>query len=127
MLGGHRIASLNCLERARSPLKTRTPPTSARITPQGDPVPATLAEVLHALSDPVRLHIVRLAADAELACCEFGLDLPKATLSHHFKVLRTAGIITVREQGTRHLTTLNRAALDARFPGLIGAVLTAAD
>jgi DNA-binding transcriptional ArsR family regulator len=87
---------------------------------------ADLAAVLQALSDPVRLHIVRRAADHELACCEFGLDLPKATLSHHFKVLREAGVIAVRNEGTRHLTSLNRELLDERFPGLIDAVLAAA-
>jgi DNA-binding transcriptional ArsR family regulator len=86
----------------------------------------TIADVLQALSDPVRLHIVRLAAEHERACGEFGLDLPKNTLSHHFKVLREAGIIAVRNEGTRHLTSLNRKALDQRFPGLIKAVLTAA-
>ena len=86
---------------------------------------ATLADVLQALSDPVRLHIVRQSADRELACCEFGLDLPKATLSHHFKVLRNAGVIAVREQGTRRLTSLNRKPLEAKFPGLLKAILAA--
>jgi DNA-binding transcriptional ArsR family regulator len=85
----------------------------------------TLADVLQALSDPVRLHIIRRAAQRELACCEFGLDLPKATLSHHFKVLREAGIIAVRHEGTRHLTSLNRDELEKRFPGLLQAVLAA--
>jgi DNA-binding transcriptional ArsR family regulator len=87
---------------------------------------AGLARVLQALSDPVRLQIVRLAARGELACCEFGLDLPKATLSHHFKVLRQAGIIRVRAAGTRHMTSLNRAELQKRYPGLLKAVLAAA-
>jgi DNA-binding transcriptional ArsR family regulator len=84
---------------------------------------ATLAAVLQALSDPVRLHVLRCAAARERACCEFDLDLPKATLSHHFKVLREAGIIAVRMEGTRRLTSLNRESLDKRFPGLIDAVL----
>ncbi|HUB24146.1 MAG TPA: metalloregulator ArsR/SmtB family transcription factor [Tepidisphaeraceae bacterium] len=88
--------------------------------------PPSLARVLQALSDPVRLRIVSLSARGELACCEFGLGLPKATLSHHFKVLRQAGIIRVRTAGTRHMTSLNRAELDQRFPGLLKAVLAAA-
>jgi DNA-binding transcriptional ArsR family regulator len=84
---------------------------------------ATLAAVLQALSDPIRLHVVRCAAARERPCCEFDLDLPKATLSHHFKVLREAGIIAVRIEGTRRFTSLNRQSLDKRFPGLIDAVL----
>lgn len=93
----------------------------------GERLPADLmlADVLQALSDPVRLRIVHLAAERERACNEFGLDLPKATLSHHFKVLREAGVIAVRSEGTRHLTSLNRKALDAKFPGLMKAVLGA--
>ena len=89
------------------------------------PADLRVADVLHALSDPVRLRIVHLAAERERACNEFELDLPKATLSHHFKVLREAGVIAVRAEGTRHLTSLNRKALDAKFPGLMKAVLAA--
>jgi DNA-binding transcriptional ArsR family regulator len=102
-------------------------PTRAKSKPRRPTAPKvpTLPDVLQALSDPVRLHIVRLAARNELACCEFGLDLPKATLSHHFKVLHNAGLITARREGTRHLTSLNRDAIDARFPGLLDAVLAA--
>jgi DNA-binding transcriptional ArsR family regulator len=83
----------------------------------------TLPNVLQALSDPVRLHIVRFATRRERACGEFGLDLPKATLSHHFKVLRNAGVIVARAEGTRHLISINRKALDAKFPGLMKSVL----
>ena len=89
------------------------------------PAGVTLADVLASLSDPVRLKMVRLAAERERACNEFDFDLPKATLSHHFKVLREAGVIAVRTEGTRHLTSLNRKALDAKFPGLMKAVLSA--
>ena len=89
------------------------------------PVELKLADVLHALSDPVRLHIVKLSAERERACCEFELDIPKATLSHHFKVLREAGVILVRADGTRHLTSVNRRQLDTQFPGLLKSVLTA--
>ena len=89
------------------------------------PAGVTLSDVLAALSDPVRLRIVRLAAERVRACNEFNFDLPKATLSHHFKVLREAGVIAVRTEGTRHLTSLNRKALDAKFPGLMKAVLSA--
>ncbi|MGW8398730.1 ArsR/SmtB family transcription factor [Streptomyces lydicus] len=79
--------------------------------------------VLAALSDPVRLAIVaRLAdvePDGELACATFALPVSKSTQSGHFKVLREAGVIRQRDEGTRRLNRLRRDALDARFPGLL--------
>jgi DNA-binding transcriptional ArsR family regulator len=84
-----------------------------------------LPAVLHALSDPQRLRIVReLAASEEaLACGSFALDIAKSTRTHHFRVLREAGIIEQRREGTRKLSVLRRADLDARFPGLLDGVL----
>jgi DNA-binding transcriptional ArsR family regulator len=86
-----------------------------------------LVEVLHALSDPVRLQMVRKLDRAEgaLACGELLLPVSKSTGSHHFKVLREAGVVRCREEGTRRYYTLRRNDLDARFPGLIDAVLLA--
>jgi DNA-binding transcriptional ArsR family regulator len=84
-----------------------------------------LIDVLGALADPVRLAIVRQAAQGEFSCGEFCLKLPKATLSHHFKVLHRAGVIKVRVAGTRHFTSVNRSELDKRFPGLLKSVLAA--
>ena len=85
-----------------------------------------LGSVLYALSDPIRLRIVQaLAADGERACGTFALPLAKATLSHHLKVLREAGIVGVRQEGTQRLNSLRRADLDARFPGLLDAILGA--
>ena len=83
--------------------------------------------VLHALSDPQRLSIVKqLAQSAEpCACGGFGLDITKSTLTHHFRVLREAGVISQRVVGTSKLNSLRRDDLDARFPGLLEAVLAA--
>ncbi len=82
-----------------------------------------LAGVLHALSDPARLEIVRgLAADGERQCGTFDLGLTKATRSHHFKVLREAGLTYTRLEGTARFVTLRRDELDAKFPGLLDAV-----
>ena len=87
----------------------------------------TLAPVLTALSDPVRLKIVcMLATGGELSCGAFGLPIAKSTLTHHLKVLRDAGVITQRPVGTSRMTCLRREDLDARFPGLLDSVLTAA-
>ena len=83
-----------------------------------------LPAVLHALSDPARLAIVRaLAQDGERSCGTFELGLSKATRSHHFKVLREAGVTHTRLEGTTRRVSLRRDDLDARFPGLLDAVL----
>jgi len=88
--------------------------------------PLRLEAVLYALSDPVRLHIVRnLAERGELACyaAVTGLDIAKSTQSHHYRVLREAGVIVQRKEGVCFITALRRGELDARFPGLLDAVL----
>ncbi|MGA2665491.1 MAG: helix-turn-helix domain-containing protein [Nitrososphaerales archaeon] len=85
----------------------------------------SLTGVLYALSDPARLEVVKALADGrERPCGEFGM-LTKSTLSHHFKVLREAGVIRTKADGRRRLISLRREDLDARFPGLIAAVLDA--
>ena len=85
-----------------------------------------LPSVLHALSDPARLEIVRrLAAGAEWSCGTFELGLSKATLSHHFRVLREAGMVRTRPDGRKRLLSLREDDLNARFPGLLEAVLAA--
>src|ERR1700759_4223444 len=88
-----------------------------------------LGAVLHALSDPVRLQIVdKLAhSDDDHTCGSFGLPVTKSTCTHHFKVLREAGVIQQRPQGTTRLNRLRRADLETRFPGLLDCVLKAAE
>jgi DNA-binding transcriptional ArsR family regulator len=49
----------------------------------------------------------------------------KSTCTHHFRVLREAGVISQRAEGTSRLNTLRREDLDARFPGLLDAILDA--
>ncbi len=84
-----------------------------------------LAAVLHALSDPVRLKIVYALAEAEQSCSAVESSVSKSTLSHHFKVLREAGITHTRVNGTHRYVSLRTAELEARFPGLLGSVLEA--
>jgi DNA-binding transcriptional ArsR family regulator len=85
-----------------------------------------LTGVMHALSDPARRQVVRtLATEGERACGTFPLGVTKATASHHFKVLREAGITMTRLDGAHRFLTLRRDDLDARFPGLLDAVLSA--
>ena len=100
----------------------RTSTTPPHVHP--DDVP--LQTALEALSDPVRRSLLRqLAAspDWSRACGTFDLGVTKATSSHHFAVLRAAGLIEQRTDGTRRLNRLRRAEFDARFPGLLALVL----
>ena len=86
-----------------------------------------LAAVLHALSDPVRLRIVGgLAGGDERTCGSFDVAVSKSTCTHHFRVLREAGLIHQRQQGTMRLNSLRRDDLEARFPGLLETILQAA-
>ena len=86
-----------------------------------------LAAVLHALSDPMRLQIVvGLADGAQRPCGSFNLPVTKSTCTHHFKVLREAGVIRQRLEGTTRLNSLRRGELEQRFPGLLDSVLLAA-
>ncbi|GAA2465616.1 helix-turn-helix domain-containing protein [Actinocorallia cavernae] len=93
-----------------------------------EPEEIDLFDVLHALSDPTRMTIVHtLSTEPERACGTFPVDVAPSTLSHHFKVLREAGLIHQREEANRRLTALRAAELDARFPGMLAAVLAAYD
>ena len=88
----------------------------------------TLAGVLYALGDPVRLTIVtRLAVDGELTCgVAYPHPIAKSTLAHHLKLLREAGLIYVRQQGREYYNRLRSEDLDARFPGVLTTVIAAA-
>ncbi len=87
-----------------------------------------LEGVLHALSDPIRLQMVReLAVRAEpCACGAVVVPVSKSTQTHHWRVLRENGVIRQVERGTSKLTELRRDDLDTRFPGLLDVVLRAA-
>src|SRR4051794_13175476 len=88
-----------------------------------------LAAVLHALSDPVRLLMVRGLASAHdgRTCGSFDVPVTKSTCTHHFKVLREAGVIRQRQEGKTRINTLREDDLEARFPGLLATILRAAD
>jgi DNA-binding transcriptional ArsR family regulator len=94
---------------------------------QATPDVADMACVLHALSDPVRLEIVRqlAAAEDELTCGQLDLPVGKSTCSHHLKALTSAGLISEREQGVRKYLHLRRTEVNRRYPGLLDSVLTA--
>jgi DNA-binding transcriptional ArsR family regulator len=81
--------------------------------------------VLRALADPVRLDLVRQLSqsDTAIACGRFDTPVAKNTLSHHFKVLREAGIIATHREGGQALNVLRTEDIDAAFPGLLKAIL----
>jgi DNA-binding transcriptional ArsR family regulator len=91
----------------------------------------TLPGVLAALADPMRVDMVRKLYTAKngLCCHEAApcCDLPKSTLSHHFRVLREAGIIRTEKHGLQHISKLRRVELDKKFRGLLKLVLTLSD
>ncbi len=89
-----------------------------------------LPQVLAALADPHRLATVRFVARNGESWCsqvmqEAGLPMSKSTFSHHLRILREAGILTKRIQGTRGYTRVRKDDLDRRFPGLIDSITSA--
>ena len=101
--------------------------TSHRAAPEHihpDDVPVLTA--LAALADPVRVQLVRELAASEdwsRSCGTFDVPVGKAAKSHHFAVLRAAGLVEQRDEGPRRVNRLRREEFDARFPGLLALVL----
>lgn len=91
----------------------------------------TVEGILHALSDPLRVAIFMDIAgtNCSLTCSNFPSarenNVPKSTLSQHFKVLREAGLIRGERQGVEMKNVSRCAELDKRFPGLIAAIVRA--
>jgi DNA-binding transcriptional ArsR family regulator len=91
----------------------------------------TVEGILHALSDPVRAAIyAELAMSACAQNCSNFLqvtdrEIPKSTLSLHFRALREAGLIRSERRGVEMHNTSRCAEIEQRFPGLIGAILNA--
>jgi DNA-binding transcriptional ArsR family regulator len=118
-------------------LMTMSPAASRGV---GRPVPGYLPEplpepaagelrldvVMGALSDPLRMHIVhKLLLESEEfdhPCGWLGLDRPKSSLTHHFRVLREAGLIRQRQYGLERRSHVRVDDLNTRFPGLLGLI-----
>ncbi|MCM2412002.1 helix-turn-helix transcriptional regulator [Streptomyces sp. RKAG290] len=117
-----------------SPIANAVPAVKSLPEPAGLPEPLPepavgalrLEAVLGALSDPLRLTIVRkLLLESEQfdhSCGWFGLDRPKSSLTHHFKALREAGITRQRQYGLERRSHVRVADLNTRFPGLLDLV-----
>ncbi|WP_411141245.1 ArsR/SmtB family transcription factor [Streptomyces sp. x-80] len=112
------------------------PGCGAPVWPVPVGAPAPLAEpdradlrletVMGALSDPLRVRIVRtLLLESEAfdhTCGWFGFDRPKSSLTHHFRALRDAGLIRQRQYGLERRSHVRVDDLEARFPGLLALV-----
>lgn len=111
-----------------TPVSTVAPAAGARTLAHPAREEIRLEAVLHALSDPVRLSVVRelAAAEDELTCSCFDLPVTKSTTTHHFRVLRESGIVRQTYRGTAKMNGLRRDDLEALFPGLLSGILEAA-
>jgi DNA-binding transcriptional ArsR family regulator len=91
----------------------------------------TLPAILNALADPMRLKIVKRMMDQKqgLSCCDATPcpNMAKSTLSHHFRILREAGLIHTEKKGVEHCNSLRVADVNARFPGLLRLIVKMAD
>jgi DNA-binding transcriptional ArsR family regulator len=91
----------------------------------------TLAGVLGALADPMRLRIVKslIAKDECMSCTEAAPcpDMAKSTLSNHFRILREAGLVRTSKQGVEHRNVLRDDDINARFPKLLKTILSFPD
>ncbi|WP_163512373.1 ArsR/SmtB family transcription factor [Fodinicola acaciae] len=82
-------------------------------------------EVLKALAHPIRLGIVRrLAREPDTCACDFTdyFEVSQPTISGHLKVLRTAGVVRTRRDGTTICYSLVPEAVDA-VAGALGAII----
>ncbi|MEN0135045.1 MAG: helix-turn-helix domain-containing protein [Rhodococcus sp. (in: high G+C Gram-positive bacteria)] len=87
----------------------------------------TLQHVLEALVDPVRRTVVSQLAQAgqDISCGTFDVPVSRSTLTHHFNVLREAGVIRQYYVGTTKMNALRTDEMNERFPGLLPALIAA--
>ena len=91
----------------------------------------TVEGILHALSDPVRVAIFAemVGAGCPRTCSTFlnvrEKDIPKSTLSQHFKILRESGLIRSERRGVEMHNTSRCTEINGRFPGLVEAIVNA--
>lgn len=91
----------------------------------------TLAGILSALGDPVRLRIFKgmMKNDGCMSCSEASPcpSIPKSTLSYHFRVLRESGLIRTTKQGVEHRNVVRQEDIESKFPGLLETIVNLAE
>jgi DNA-binding transcriptional ArsR family regulator len=91
----------------------------------------TVQGLLHALSDPIRVHIFSdlLRADLAVSCTnamgKLGVELPKSSLSQHFKILRESGLIRSERKGVELQNTTRWAELEVPYGRMIKEIIAA--
>ncbi|MBN9653403.1 helix-turn-helix transcriptional regulator [Halobacillus sp. GSS1] len=100
-------------------------------TPNHPPIESiSFTKVLHALSEPNRVKIIRCLFDThENNCTHYTLQLrlPKSTVSHHIRVMREAGLIQARIVGKEHLYSIRTEEIERKFPGLLDTIAQVRD
>jgi DNA-binding transcriptional ArsR family regulator len=86
-----------------------------------------LTDIMYALADPTRLEIVCTLAKSgrTMTCGELDLNRPKSSMSHHFKILRSAGLVETVIEGTEHMNSLRYKEIEKKYPGVLHAILKA--
>ncbi|GAA1780918.1 helix-turn-helix domain-containing protein [Nocardioides hankookensis] len=85
----------------------------------------SLQEVLAAVSDPVRLEMVRRmhAEGGPAPCAQLYDGVGKSTASHHFKILREAGVTNRSVIGGQTHQELRLDDVEAAYPGVLSSIL----
>ena len=84
-----------------------------------------LTDIMYAFADPTRIEIIRqlVKSDRAMTCGELNLNRPKSSMSHHFKILREAGVLETIIEGKEHLNTLRLKEVNEKFPNLLSVLL----
>lgn len=90
-----------------------------------------LEGILGALADPIRLSIIKSMMNNEgcMSCSEAAPcpDIAKSTLSHHFRILRDAGLIHTAKKGVENRNIVRAEEINQLFPGLLDLILKLAE
>ena len=86
----------------------------------------TLVGIMNALGDPLRLKIVKSMMNKKqgVSCSQASPcnSIAKSTLSHHFRILREAGLVRTTKNGVEHCNLLRKDDIEEKFPGLLKAI-----
>src|SRR2546429_1359534 len=99
-----------------------------RTLPQPTIDSITMTTVLAALADPVRRSLMREiylnTGPIDCAMAADTVEVSAPTVSHHWRVLREAGLTTTVVNGRKRTISIREQDLEIRFPGLLKAILT---